>query len=161
MSLAQHLATYAGTTLLVTHDALDALTLADRVLVLDGGEVAQVGTPHEVAARPSTAHVARLVGLNVVPEGPDMRSFPPSAVTVSTQPPQGSARLTWHGRVAGTTPHGDALRLLVTTDDGTGQSPDLLADVTPSAAVDLDLTPGREVWLSVKETATTTYRLRP
>ena len=86
-----------------------------------------------------------------------MRSFPPSAVTVSTQPPQGSARLTWRGRVAGTTPHGDALRMLVTTEGG----PDLLADVTPAAAVDLGLAPGREVWLSVKETASTTYRLRP
>ena len=164
VSLAQHLSAYAGTTLLVTHDALDALTLADRVLVLDGGQVAQVGTPHEVAARPSTEHVARLVGLNVVREGDeggDMRSFPPSAVTVSTQPPQGSARLTWHGRVAGTTPHGDALRLLVTTGTALEPGPDLLADVTPGAAVDLRLTPGREVWLSVKETASTTYRLRP
>lgn len=157
VSLAQHLASYPGVTLLVTHDALDALTLADRVLVLEGGEVAQVGTPQEVAARPRTPHVARLVGLNVVTEGDSLRSFPPSAVTVSPQPPQGSARLHWHGRVAGTTPHGDALRLLVTTGDG----PDLLADVAPGAAVDLDLTPGREVWLTVEETASTTYRLRP
>ena len=58
---------YDGVTLLVTHDAIDALTIADRVLVLDDGGVAQVGTPAEVAQRPRTEHVARLVGLNVAP----------------------------------------------------------------------------------------------
>ena len=59
--------------------------------------------------------------------------------------------------MAGTTPHGDALRLLVATEDG----PELLADVTPAAAVDLGLTAGREVWLTVKATATTTDSMRP
>ena len=157
IALAEHLASYPGVTLLVTHDALDALTLADRVVVLDGGEVAQTGTPREVAARPRTEHVARLVGLNVVADGDVRRSFPPSAVTVSLTRPEGSARLTWRGRVAGTTPHGDALRLLVVTDAG----PELLADVTPGAAVDLGLTAGREVWLTVKATATTTDTMRP
>ena len=157
IALAEHLSSYDGVTLLVTHDALDALTLADRVVVLDDGEVAQTGTPRDVAARPRTEHVARLVGLNVVTDGGVRRSFPPSAVTVSPGRPEGSARLTWRGRVAGTTPHGDALRLLVTTDEGA----DLLADVTPAAAVDLGLTAGREVWLSVKETATATDTMRP
>ena len=157
IALAEHLASYSGVTLLVTHDALDALTLADRVVVIDEGRIAQTGTPHEVAARPRTEHVARLVGLNVVPDGDVRRSFPPSAVTVSLARPEGSARLTWRGRVAGTTPHGDALRLLVATEDG----PELLADVTPAAAVDLGLTAGREVWLTVKATATTTDSMRP
>ena len=39
--------------------------------------------------------------------------------------------------------------------------PDLIADVTPAAATELDLTPGREVWLSVKETACRRYELDP
>ncbi len=52
--------------MLVTHDALDAMTVANRVLVLDDGRVAQDGTPAEVAQRPPTDHVARLVGLNVL-----------------------------------------------------------------------------------------------
>ena len=67
IALAEHLASYSGVTLLVTHDALDALTLADRVVVIDEGRIAQTGTPHEIAARPRTEHVARLGGLNVVP----------------------------------------------------------------------------------------------
>lgn len=157
IELARHLAEYAGTTLLVTHDAVDALTLADRVLVLEEGRIVQEGTPRQVGAEPRTTHVARLVGLNLVPEEGRLRSFAPSAVTVSLGRPEGSARLCWHGRVAGTTPHGDAVRLLV----GTGAGPDLLADVTPAAAAELGLSPGREVWLSVKETASTTYTMRP
>jgi len=151
VELARHLESYAGIALLVTHDALDALTLADRVLVLDEGLVAQTGTPHEVAARPRTDHVARLVGLNVIREGDVFRSFSPSAVTVSLSQPEGSARHRWHGTVLSAAPHGDAVRLLV------GADRELIADVTPAATTELGLVPGREVWLSVKETAVRTY----
>jgi molybdate transport system ATP-binding protein len=63
--LRRHLAGYAGPSLLVTHDPVDALVLADRVLVLEAGRVVQEGTPAEVARRPATEYVARLVGLNL------------------------------------------------------------------------------------------------
>jgi len=151
IELSRHLAAYAGVALLVTHDAIDALTLADRVLVLDEGQVAQSGTPEEVAARPRTDHVARLVGLNVIREGDTFRSFSPSAVTVSLDAPAGSARHRWRGTVLSAAPHGDAVRLLVRADR------DLLADVTPAATTELGLAPGAQVWLSVKETAVETY----
>ena len=42
------------------------MLIADRLVVLDGGEVVQTGTPAEVAAHPRTDHVAALVGLNLV-----------------------------------------------------------------------------------------------
>jgi ABC-type sulfate/molybdate transport systems ATPase subunit len=156
IELAHHLAAFAGVTLLVTHDALDALTLADRVLVLDEGKVAQSGAPEEVAARPQTEHVARLVGLNVVRSGTVLRAFPPSAVTVALEQPADSSRNRWVGTVRGAAPHGDAVRLQVGTDDG----PDLIADVTPAATRDLGLATGQRVWLAVKETAITTYATR-
>jgi molybdate transport system ATP-binding protein len=151
VELARHLAAYDGVTLLVTHDAIDALTLADVVWVLEGGELVQVGPPREVAARPLTRHVARLVGLNVLTEDERFSSFSPSAVTVSLQEPSGSARHRWPGTVTSLAPHGDAVRLLVS-----GQH-ELLADVTPAAVAELELAPGRRVWLSVKETAVDTY----
>jgi molybdate transport system ATP-binding protein len=153
IELGRHLAGYDGITLLVTHDAIDAFTIADRVLVLDEGRVAQVGTPAEVAQRPRTEHVARLVGLNVVREEHRITAFTPEAVAVSVTEPVGSPRLRWHGRVADVSPHGDAVRVLVRA------GADLIADVTPAAATELGLTPGREVWLSVKATAVTTYDL--
>ena len=155
LELRRHLTAYAGITLLVTHHALDALTLATRVLVLDEGRVVQEGTPEDVAARPRTDHVARLVGLNVLREGDTFTAFSPTAVTVSLHQPDGSARLRWRGPILGVSPHGDALRLLVDAD---GQ---LIADVTPAAAAELGLSPGREVWLTVKETAVERYSALP
>jgi len=155
IELTRHLASYDGITLLVTHDAIDALTLADRVLVIDDGVVAQVGTPGDVAARPRTEHVARLVGLNVIRQGDVFRCFAPGAVTVSLARPEGSARNLWRGTVLSAAPHGDAIRLLVAA------GPELIADVTPVATRELGLEPGREVWLSVKETAVDTYSLTP
>jgi molybdate transport system ATP-binding protein len=155
VELAHHLASYDGVALLVTHDAIDALTLADVVWVLDEGRLAQQGPPREVAAQPLTGHVARLVGLNVLEEEGRFLSFSPRAVTVSPGEPAGSARHRWPGRITSLAPHGDAVRLLVS-----GRH-DLLADVTPEAVTELGLTPGREVWLSVKETAVRSYAAAP
>ncbi|MGF9754382.1 ATP-binding cassette domain-containing protein [Microvirga sp. 0TCS3.31] len=154
IELGRHLRDFPGIALLVTHDAIDALTLADTVLVLDDGRVAQVGPPAEVAAEPRTPHVARLVGLNLVPDGDDLISFTPDSVVVSLHEPEGSTRLRWHGPIATLAPHGDAVRLLVHA------SPDLLADLTPAAAAELELVPGREVWLSAKATAVSRYAAR-
>ena len=151
VELARHLASYDGVTLLVTHDAIDALTLPDVVWVLDDGRLVQVGPPREVAAAPLTRHVARLVGLNVLTEGDRFLSFSPSSVTVSPAEPAGSARHRWPGTVTSLAPHGDAVRVLVSGEH------ELLADVTPAAVAELELAPGREVWLSVKETAVRGY----
>ena len=63
--LRRHLVGFGGPCLLVTHDPLEAMTLADRLLVLQDGRAVQVGTPAEVARRPGTAYVGALVGLNV------------------------------------------------------------------------------------------------
>src|SRR4029079_11296608 len=99
VELARHLASYDGVTLLVTHDAIDALTLADVVWVLDDGRLVQVGPPREVAAAPLTRHVARLVGLNVLTEGDRFLSFSPSSVTVSPAEPAGAGRHPWPRKV--------------------------------------------------------------
>ncbi|MFW6774562.1 ABC transporter ATP-binding protein [Nocardioides sp. CPCC 205120] len=162
VELARHLAAYDGTAVLVTHDAVDALALGTRMLVLEDGRVAQEGTPAEVAARPRTDHVARLVGLNLVPAGPaglaQLAAFRPSAVTLSPDAPAapaGSARLRWHGRVEQLVPYGDGVRVSVRTS---GDAPvALLADVTAAAVAELGLHPGVEVWASAKETAVTRY----
>jgi molybdate transport system ATP-binding protein len=151
VELARHLAAYDGVCLLVTHDAIDALTLADRVLVLDEGRIVQDGTPRDVAARPRTEHVARLVGLNVVREGEDFLAFEPGVVTVSRGEPDGSPRHRWRGTIGQVAVHGTSVRLLVSGDR------DVLADVTPEAVRELALDPGREVWVSVKESAVRRY----
>jgi molybdate transport system ATP-binding protein len=63
--LRRHLSEFAGPSILVTHDPLEAMVLADRLLVLESGRIVQEGTPAAVARRPATDYVARLVGLNL------------------------------------------------------------------------------------------------
>ncbi len=50
------------TTIMVTHDQEEALTMADRIVVMNHGAVEQVGTPQEIYRRPATAFVADFVG---------------------------------------------------------------------------------------------------
>jgi molybdate transport system ATP-binding protein len=177
LELTRHLADYAGVALLVTHDALDAMTVANRVLVIDDGRVAQEGTPAEVAQRPATDHVARLVGLNVLrgrssgttvrladdtavvtstpAEGEVSACFSPAAVTLTVDEPHGSARNRWKGTVTSVAPHGAAVR--VHLDAGAG----LIADVTPASAAQLALVPGAAVWATVKATEISVYGGEP
>ena len=70
--LKRHLADFTGPCLLVTHDPLEALVLADRLLVLEGGRIVQEGTPAQIARQPATDYVAKLVGLNLY-AGPGRR----------------------------------------------------------------------------------------
>ena len=59
-----------ATSVYVTHDQLEAMTLADRLVIMDAGEVQQVGRPMEVYRRPETAFVAAFIG------SPGMNLFP-------------------------------------------------------------------------------------
>ncbi len=177
LELAGHLAGFGGVSVLVTHDALDAMTIANRVLVLHDGVVAQEGTPADVAAHPRTEHVARLVGLNVLrgdstgtdvrlDDGSDLVSttpaagpvnacFTPEAVTLTLDEPAGSARNRWRGTISSVSPHGSAVRVHVDAAGG------LIADVTPASAAALGLVPGQPVWASVKATEIRVYGSAP
>ncbi len=174
--LHQHLRDFAGVTVLVTHDALDAMVLADTLVVLDHGRVVQTGPPRDVAGHPRSEHVAALVGLNLVrgtadgatvrvdgPKGPvDVHtatagtgevfaSFVPAAVALHLDRPHSSPRNGWPGVVVGLTPHGDAVRVELD-----GALP-LLADVTAAAVAELGIEPGLPVWASVKATEVRVY----
>jgi molybdate transport system ATP-binding protein len=173
--LKRHLADFPGPCLLVTHDPLEALVLADRLVVLEGGRIVQDGTPAQVASQPATNYVARLVGLNlyagradgarvalddggafVVPDhgqhGDVLVAVRPSAVTVSGQRPQDtSARNVWPAEVIGLTLLADRVRLELSG------SPRALVDVTPAAVAELSLSRGSQVWLAVKATDLQVY----
>ena len=76
----------------------------------------------------------------------------PSAIVVSNQHPQSSsARNTWPAKITGLTLLADRVRL-----DLEGQPP-ALVDITPAAVADLSLSPGSQVWLSVKATELEVY----
>jgi molybdate transport system ATP-binding protein len=56
---------FDGVRVLVTHDPVEALTLADRIVILEDGKVTQSGTPEQLRNAPRTAYVADLVGVNL------------------------------------------------------------------------------------------------
>jgi molybdate transport system ATP-binding protein len=179
--LARHLRAYPGCAVLVTHDPLDAMVLADHLVVLEGGRVVQQGAPAEVAGAPRTAYVAALVGLvllrgrarrapagtevvledgavvvssDPVAAGPALAAFAPSAVALHRMHPQGSARNAWAGTVAGVESRAGVVRVRVA---GALGGTDVLADVTPAAVADLALDVGAPVWASVKATEVRAY----
>ncbi|MFE1198256.1 ABC transporter ATP-binding protein [Streptomyces olivaceoviridis] len=172
--LRRHLAEFEAVSVLVTHDPLDAMVLADRLVVVEHGRVVQEGTPADIARHPRTDYIARLVGLNLYRgqaaghtvrldtgpaittteelSGPAFVAFPPSAVTLFRDRPSGaSARNLWRCEVAGLETYGDQIRA-----DLTGELP-LAADLTTVAAAELDLHPGAPVWATVKATQTHAY----
>ncbi len=58
------------TTIYVTHDQVEAMTLADRIVVLNGGRIQQIGSPQEIYARPANRMVAAFLGsppMNILP----------------------------------------------------------------------------------------------
>ena len=65
------------TTVLVTHDQLEALSMADRIALMNEGELQQVGTPEEVYDDPDNLFVAGFVGdppMNLLPDGLERQS---------------------------------------------------------------------------------------
>ncbi|MFF5188474.1 ABC transporter ATP-binding protein [Streptomyces sp. NPDC000345] len=172
--LRRHLAGFEAVAVLVTHDPLDAMVLADRLVVVEDGRVVQEGTPSDIARHPRTDYIAQLVGLNLyrgladghtvrldagptitttdVLSGPVFVAFPPSAVTLHRDRPVGaSARNLWPCEVTGLETHGDQIRAALT-----GALP-LAADLTAVAAAELDLHPGAPVWATVKAAQTHAY----
>jgi len=73
---------FGATVLYVTHDQLEAMTMADRIGVLSEGHLVQIGTPREIYERPNSIHVARRLG------SPQINILPPAALngTAATAP---------------------------------------------------------------------------
>ncbi|WP_217177117.1 ABC transporter ATP-binding protein [Streptomyces sp. AC495_CC817] len=172
--LRRHLADFEAVAVLVTHDPLDAMVLADRLVVIEDGHVVQEGTPSDIARHPRTEYIAHLVGLNLyrgeahghtvhLPDGPAITTtehltgpvfvaFPPSAVTLHRDRPTGSsARNLWHCEVTGMDAHGDQIRASLAGELA------LAVDLTTVAAAELGIHPGTEVWATVKASQTHAY----
>jgi molybdate transport system ATP-binding protein len=171
--LRAQLAGFPGVRILVTHDPLDAAALADRLVILEGGRIAQTGTFADVSARPRSPYVAELVGVNllhgraagdrvelpsggvlVVPDagtGDALAVVHPNAVSLYRDPPGGSPRNVTAGHVGHVEHLGDRVRVRV---DGTVP---LVAEITPAALRELGLVEGSPVYATVKATEIAVY----
>lgn len=162
-------------TVLITHDLLDVLTLADRVMVLDGGRVAEIGAVGDVLAAPRSMFGARIAGVNVVRgtaagpgvlraadgtlwhgrhavdppgQGELVAVFSPAAVAVYRELPHGSPRNSVEIRVAEL--DADGARVRVRGQEQADGAPGLAADITAESAAGLRLAAGDDVWFTVK-----------
>jgi len=61
----RELLAFPGVRLLVTHDPVEAMSLVDRMVLVEEGRITQIGTPAEVRAAPRTQYAAELVGVNL------------------------------------------------------------------------------------------------
>jgi molybdate transport system ATP-binding protein len=167
--LRRHLSTFEGVRVIVTHDPVDAAVLADDIIVLDRGRIAQTGTPDDITARPRTPWVADLVGTNLyrgtanagmlhvdgggtiaaamaVDDGPAFAVVHPRAVALHRAKPDGTPRNVWRGRATAVERVGDRVRVQV------AGPPNIVAEITAAAAVDLAVLEGAEIWVAVKAT---------
>lgn len=159
--------------IIVTHEVLDALTLAEHIVVLNHGRIVEAGRTGEVLQQPRHPFTAQLTGLNLVtgkstPEG--LRSpegwvlfgttampigadaaaaFRPSAVTVHVHEPA-SVGTVVRRQVSEVETRNDLVRV---------RAGDLFADITPAQASDLDLTPNRDVYLTIDPAQVAIYPL--
>lgn len=172
------LADRSRVTVIVTHDLIDAVSLADSVVVINRGRIVDAGATRAVLTTPGHPFTASLSGLNlfvgrmlrgavddgaghrvigdVVDEPETGRSvaaaFSPRAVGVYLEAPQGSPRTVLPATVRDVLPQGD--HAVVRTVCGT-QTVD--AEVTWGAVADLGLTPGMAVFLVVKASEVRVY----
>jgi molybdate transport system ATP-binding protein len=164
------------TTILVTHDVLDAFTLADRVAVMKEGRIVEIGATRDVFERPRSGFTAALVGLNLITgtrtssgltteAGLTLRAtprepiaagaavgatIPPGALTLETARTEDAGRDCVETSVLDLEPRGEFIRV------STGFA---FADITPAAIANLDLVPGSPVWLSFSSRDLTVYPL--
>ncbi|MFN2594650.1 MAG: ABC transporter ATP-binding protein [Actinomycetota bacterium] len=170
--LREHLSSFEGSTILVTHDHLEAGALADSVVVLENGRITQSGTFEDLAARPRSKYVANLRGTNlyegtgsegavelahttlVVAQDPPREALvaiDPRAVALHLDEPKGSPRNAWLLTIKSLEPADRTVRVSLTGDL------DLVAEVTPGSVSELDLAAGRRVWATVKATEISVY----
>ena len=183
--LRERLAGAGITTLLVSHDIAEVLSLASHMIVMGEGRIVEEGEPARVLASPASVFAARLAGLNIVSGAPVMRpgmvgvrvgdgvlwaadsvgpgnesarvalTFPPEAVALSREAAHASPRSVLPGVVAGIDVDGSLVSVRVALAEGVS----VTARVTASAWSDLGLAVNDGLWVSVKATQVRAIRV--
>jgi multiple sugar transport system ATP-binding protein len=134
------------TMIYVTHDQVEAMTMADKIVVLNAGRIEQVGSPIELYNHPANRFVAQFIGspkMNVI-DGPEAARYDAAAIGVRPEhlvvdPERG----VWQGRVTVVEHLGSDTFLHVEVAG--------LPSITARAIGELGVEPGAAVWLSPVE----------
>ena len=160
---------------MVTHDLVDAFTLADRVMIIEGGKLTQFDVPDRIRSRPGSEWIADLVGWNyyegigegsvvTLPhgttiftaqddlDGPTSISINPASVSIFKSQPSGSPRNSWLSSIQNIEILDGRARVSLVGEI------DICADITTAAANELRQSISSEVWVSVKATEVDTQR---
>lgn len=158
------------TTVLVTHNVLDVLLLADTVAVLGDGAVVESGSATEVGQRPTSAFAARMFGWNLlsgvasgaaevtwsgrrlqgeasealVPGERALARFRPTEAVLQREPPMASPEQAIPTVVRALQPQGHLVRV---------RCDDLAVDVVPEVLAELGFGPGERVWVTIPQAA--------
>jgi spermidine/putrescine transport system ATP-binding protein len=101
----------------VTHDQEEALTMSDRVVVMNGGRIEQVAPPREVYDRPASAFVAEFIGeTNFIRSGDTTVAVRPERIALAREGASVNGGL--HGEVLATMVVGPAVQCVIRTGDG-------------------------------------------
>ena len=161
--------------LIVTHDLVDAFTLADRVMIIEARKLTQFDVPDRIRSRPGSEWIADLVGWNyyegigegsvvTLPhgttiftaqddlDGPTSISINPASVSIFKSQPSGSPRNSWLSSIQNIEILGGRARVSLVGEI------DICADITTVAANELRQSISSEVWVSVKATEVDTQR---
>jgi molybdate transport system ATP-binding protein len=161
------------TALFVTHEVLDLWTIADRIAVVDAGQIVEFGAVEDLLIRPTTTFLAQLSGLTLLSGverdgdleiapgvllqglsdpgqpltngGRGLAGIPPEAVAVHLEQPGGSPRNVLSAVIVSLEPRGAVVRVRLHV-----ASQRLAADVTTQSVAGLGLHPGQAVWAVVK-----------
>ncbi len=172
------LAQESRTTIVVTHDVIDVVTLAQRAVVLENGRVVDAGPALSILQRPANSFVAQLAGVNMIrgrwdgtaviadsivaygedaeplaTNGPATATFGPDAVVLAaTRPEATSFQNVWSGVVAELTASGTHVLATCAVSDTV-----IRARVTQNAVSVLGLSVGSNVFVAVKASAVQVY----
>jgi len=151
---------------LITHEILDALTLATHTAILHDGRVVASGPTRELFTRPPNVFAARLAGLNLIRTGPEALAFRAADVVVSAREPGHGAEA--RGLPTGAQhfpvwaralePRGETVLLRAEGAGGEVAGSEVNAEADVSLVAAMDASPGSPLWFSVPEGALRRYR---
>lgn len=167
--ITEHLDTFEGPRLIITHDPTEAFSMADAVTIMERGEIIQTGTPEQIRRHPRSGYAADLAGINFVRgtatdgvvttengsqivtantavDGPVLVKIHPRAIAIHLDKPEGSPRNVWEATVVDMIEFDERVR--VATDGPTA----FTAEITIASGRRLGLRRGSAVWVAVKAT---------
>jgi molybdate transport system ATP-binding protein len=172
-TLSKALTGYPGVALLVTHQPVEAMALAQKVIVMEDGRVTQQGAAGDLQLQPRSPYVAEFVGVNLLegrgardhvqltsgatvavvdaPPGEVMVRIHPTAIALHRTVPEGTPRNVWRLEVVDVNFEGERVRVRLTGELT------LVAEITRSAAAQLQIETKGSVWASTKATQVRTY----